>query len=78
MQTETIELPEYWAPALINGDYSGLDPDEAIQCENAEWRLRQGGPHRAPPNEIETTEHDEISHEQARCRCRGQSLGCNH
>jgi hypothetical protein len=33
-QTDTVTLPAYWAPALINGDFSGLedDPVEAARC----------------------------------------------
>lgn len=34
MQTEIITLsaPEHWAPALINGDWDGLAPEEAAQA----------------------------------------------
>jgi hypothetical protein len=34
-QADTITLPAYWASALINDDYSGLedhDPAEAARC----------------------------------------------
>ena len=29
MQIEYLELPTYWASALINDDYSGLEDDDA-------------------------------------------------
>ena len=31
----TYTLPAYWAPAVINGDYSGLTLDE--ECEVNDW-----------------------------------------
>jgi hypothetical protein len=36
MQTELITLsaPEYWAPALINGDWSGLNAEQAAQARD--------------------------------------------
>lgn len=34
MKTETYILPEYWASALINNDYSGLEHDDIAQIEN--------------------------------------------
>ena len=36
-------LPAHWAPALINGDYSGLEfywPDEAAECH--QWGKESG------------------------------------
>jgi hypothetical protein len=32
MEHDTVTLPAHWASAIINGDYSGLDPAEAIRC----------------------------------------------
>jgi len=43
MDTDTITLPAYWASALVNGDYSGLDGDEAARCERAENELAARG-----------------------------------
>ncbi len=43
MKTDTITLPAAWACALINGDYTGLDNDEAQRCENAESDLADCG-----------------------------------
>lgn len=34
MLTETYTLPEYWACALINNDFSGLDESDAQEIEN--------------------------------------------
>jgi hypothetical protein len=31
MKTETLQLPVFWAPALINGDYTGYSDVEAEQ-----------------------------------------------
>ena len=28
MKTETYTLPAFWASALVNGDYSGLEDDD--------------------------------------------------
>lgn len=33
VKIEHIEGPEYWAPYLINGDDSGLEPDEKEQAD---------------------------------------------
>lgn len=38
----TYELPAYWASALINGDYSGLDSAETKQLN--EWLESEGYP----------------------------------
>ena len=35
METETYTLPAYWASALVNGDFSGLD------CENEQILIRR-------------------------------------
>lgn len=34
MNIETYKLPAYWASALINGDYSGLNDAEEKQINN--------------------------------------------
>ena len=39
----TVTLPAYWASALVNGDYSGLDDAEAARCEAAEAKLAEDG-----------------------------------
>jgi hypothetical protein len=31
MRTLKLTLPQYWAPALINGDLSGFDDDEEAE-----------------------------------------------
>lgn len=36
MNTETYILPEYWASALINADYSGLEDSDIEEIENFE------------------------------------------
>ena len=28
IQTHSLHLPDFWASALINGDYSGLEPED--------------------------------------------------
>lgn len=33
MKTIKLTLPEFWASALINGDFSGLEDDEANELE---------------------------------------------
>jgi hypothetical protein len=33
MKTIKLTLPEFWASALINGDYSGLEDDEVQELE---------------------------------------------
>ena len=33
MKTIKLTLPEFWASALINGDFSGLEEDEANELE---------------------------------------------
>ena len=43
IETDTITLPEYWASALINGDYSGLEPDEKRRCKQAVADLAKDG-----------------------------------
>jgi hypothetical protein len=32
-ETDTVTLPSYWASAIINGDYSGMDDDETKRCD---------------------------------------------
>ena len=39
MKTDTYILPSYWAPALINGDYSGLTDEEAAEID--QWLTDQ-------------------------------------
>lgn len=43
MEKDTINLLSYWASALINGDYSGLEADEAARCRKAESDLQAEG-----------------------------------
>ena len=43
IEVDTVTLPAYWASALVNGDYSGLDDDEAARCEAAEKALAKDG-----------------------------------
>jgi hypothetical protein len=43
METDTVTLPEYWASALINGDFSGLDVGEAERCRGAVATLAAEG-----------------------------------
>lgn len=44
MKTDIVTLPAYWVCALVNGDYSGLDENEAARCRAAEVDLaRHGG-----------------------------------
>lgn len=43
MEKSSIDLPSYWACALINGDYSGLEADEAARCRKAESDQRSEG-----------------------------------
>lgn len=38
-----IIAPAAWASALVNGDYSGLKPDEATRVRN--WLDHELGPH---------------------------------
>lgn len=39
LHVRTIEAPEYWASALVNGDFSGLTAGEAQQVQV--WRKRE-------------------------------------
>lgn len=34
IECDTIEAPESWASYLINGDPSGLEPDEIAACDD--------------------------------------------
>lgn len=46
MKTETMKLPAYWASALINNDYSGLqdqDASEADRCRAKVAKLCEAG-----------------------------------
>lgn len=36
MKIEPYTLPAYWAPALINGDYSGYEDDEIAEIQEFE------------------------------------------
>ncbi|WP_126448372.1 hypothetical protein [Sulfuricystis multivorans] len=43
MEIITVTLPAQWAPALINGDWSGLEyyyPDEAAKAKA--WQMESG------------------------------------
>jgi len=40
MEIHTITLPAHWAPALINGDWSGLDQAESAQVKT--WLAESG------------------------------------
>ena len=41
-ETDVIELPAYWARALINDDYSGLSAQEAERCMRKAAAQREG------------------------------------
>lgn len=43
METDTVTLPAYWASAIINGDYSGLDVGEVERCSAAVATLAAEG-----------------------------------
>lgn len=44
MQTETYDLPVYWASALINGDESGLSEEDAEALEGfTAWMIAHYG-----------------------------------
>ena len=48
IEQDTITLPAFWAGALINGDYTGLDfscedGGEALRCSTAEDELAAEG-----------------------------------
>jgi hypothetical protein len=44
IEIETFTLPAHWAPALINGDASGLDDDDARKLERfINWMAREYG-----------------------------------
>jgi hypothetical protein len=59
MNTITFTLPDYWAPALINGDETGLDDDEsAALTEFCEWLNSQG----INACAIDCTEESEFRH----------------
>jgi hypothetical protein len=42
IEVDTVTLPAYWASALINGDFSGLESNEAERCQAAVDELAQG------------------------------------
>jgi hypothetical protein len=42
-ETDVIELPACWASALIDGDYSGLDEQEAARCMRKVAELAREG-----------------------------------
>jgi hypothetical protein len=42
-ETDVIELPAYWASALINDDYSGLSEQEAERCMRKAAALAREG-----------------------------------
>lgn len=33
IEIETYTLPEYWASALVNNDYSGMDAEEVLEIQ---------------------------------------------
>ena len=41
MKTEIFTLPAHWACALVNGDFSGLEDDEASELEA--WQSAASG-----------------------------------
>lgn len=43
IEVDEITAPSYWASALINGDFSGLDADEAKWVERWMDRLAERG-----------------------------------
>lgn len=44
IEVDTITLPAYWASAIINGDYSGIDNEaEALRCRAKGAELAKGG-----------------------------------
>lgn len=43
IQFDTVTLPAYWATALVNNDWSGLNADEADMCRAAIERLKTAG-----------------------------------
>jgi hypothetical protein len=43
IKSDVITLPSYWACALINGDYSGLNDAEEKRCVRAESKLSKSG-----------------------------------
>ncbi len=43
IETDTVTLPVYWASALVNGDYSGLEDDDAEHCRLTERELADDG-----------------------------------
>lgn len=43
MEVKSFELPAYWASALINEDYSGLDASERQQLEAEMVKLAADG-----------------------------------
>lgn len=46
MAFETIDfiLPAHWAPALINGDVTGMEDDEIAILDRIEMDFRNGSP----------------------------------
>jgi hypothetical protein len=42
VEKEVYKLPQYWASALINGDYSGIDDDEELQIKEFLASVPQG------------------------------------
>lgn len=43
LEVNTVTLPAYWASALVNGDFSGLDEVERQRCEHAITALHDDG-----------------------------------
>lgn len=40
MQTMTLIGPSHWASYLINGDVTGLEPEDVAKCDA--WLMREG------------------------------------
>ncbi len=43
IETDTITLPVYWASALVNGDYSGIEGVDADHCRQTVQELANDG-----------------------------------
>lgn len=44
-EVDHVTLPSYWASALVNGDFSGLEDEEADQCRMMQHQLATEGWH---------------------------------
>lgn len=43
IEVDTVEMPVYWASALVNGDLSGLDPEDRAACRAETRALADDG-----------------------------------